>query len=44
MFKKFQAILLSTTALFLIGVATSAISVASLGYHGEPECPEALLK
>lgn len=44
MFKKLQTILMSTTALFLIGVATSAISVASLNFHGEPECPEELLK
>lgn len=35
---------MSSTALFLIGVATTAISVASLNFHGEPECPEEVLK
>lgn len=44
MFKKLGTILMSSSALFLIGVATSAISVASLGYHGEPTCPKELLK
>ncbi len=44
MFKKLKTLLMSSTALFLIGVATTAISVASYGHHGEPECPEELLK
>lgn len=44
MFKKLKTVLMSSSALFLIGVATSAISVASLSHHGEPTCPEELLK
>ncbi|QHI71846.1 AgrD family cyclic lactone autoinducer peptide [Aminipila terrae] len=44
MFKKLKVFLMSTSALFLIGVATSTISVASINLHGEPECPEELLK
>ncbi|WP_312354704.1 AgrD family cyclic lactone autoinducer peptide [Aminipila sp.] len=44
MFKKLKTLLMSSTALFLIGVATTAISVASINLHGEPECPEELLK
>nr|WP_315023130.1 cyclic lactone autoinducer peptide [uncultured Aminipila sp.] len=44
MFKKLKTVLMSSSALFLIGVATSAISVASINLHGEPECPKELLK
>ncbi|MBE6033124.1 MAG: cyclic lactone autoinducer peptide [Clostridiales bacterium] len=44
MFKKLKTLLMSSTALFLIGVATTAISTASVNLHGEPECPEELLK
>lgn len=44
MLKKLKTLLMSSSALFLIGVATTAISVASLQHHGEPECPEELLK
>lgn len=44
MFNKIKKALMSSTALFLIGVATATVSVASINLHGEPECPEELLK
>ncbi len=44
MFKKLKTVLMSSSALFLIGVATSAISVTSFVHHGEPACPKELLK
>ncbi|MFV0518073.1 MAG: AgrD family cyclic lactone autoinducer peptide [Aminipila sp.] len=44
MFKKIKSFLLSSSALFLICVATTTVSAASLTYHGEPACPKELLK
>lgn len=44
MFKKLNTLLMSSTALFLIGVATNTMYGASLFHHGEPTCPKELLK
>ncbi len=44
MFKKFNALFMSATAVFLLNIATMAVSAASLGHHGEPTCPKELLK
>ncbi|MBN7771948.1 AgrD family cyclic lactone autoinducer peptide [Clostridium aminobutyricum] len=44
MFQKLKRAFMSSTALFLIGVATTTISAASISHHGEPDCPKELLK
>lgn len=44
MFNKLNKIFMSSTAVFLMGIATVAVSSASLYHHGEPVCPKELLK
>ncbi|MEA4988039.1 MAG: cyclic lactone autoinducer peptide [Anaerovorax sp.] len=44
MIKKMHSLLLSTAASFLFVVADLTLNSTSLIHHGEPDCPEELLK
>lgn len=44
MFKKLSHLFFIPAVAFLVGTANLALSATSLVYHGEPDCPEELLK
>lgn len=44
MFKKLSNLYLSVTASFLFAVVAMTLNTTSMWNHGEPDCPEELLK
>ena len=42
MFKRTKVLALSTFAMLMIAVSDTALSTVTLGFHGEPELPDAL--
>lgn len=44
MFKKLKLLLMGSTAMFLLNLATVVLSTTSMYHHGEVECPQELLE